>query len=227
MNADPNASPFLDVPRTVVALAAVIGGVEGMFSLAQAGYLGGDGGICWRINAISDFCFSGEILDWMITTGQFPLEHLRRFVTYPFLHLSFTHVLFSVVFILAIGKAISGAFGGWRLLAVFFGASIFGAFVYGYLFEFLTPLIGSYPGIYGLIGAFTFLLWVRARVLGEAPMKAFSLIGFLLGIQLLFAALFGSTGDWVADLAGFVAGFGMSFFLIPGGWTRLRDSLRG
>lgn len=226
MSDDPNASPFLDLPRTVVALAVVIGGIEGMFSLAQAGYLGGQSGIGWRLDAIRDFGFSGEILDWMLSTGQFPLEHVRRFVTYPFLHLSFTHVLFSIVFILAIGKAISGAFGGWRLLVVFFGASIFGAFVYGYVFEFLSPLVGSYPGVYGMIGAFTFLLWVRARALGEAPVRAFTLIGFLLGIQLLFAALFGSSGDWTADLGGFVAGFVMSFFLVPGGWARLRDSLR-
>lgn len=226
MSTDPNASPFLEIPRTVVALAVVIAGIEGMFSLAQAGYLGGAGGIGWRISAIRDFGFSGEVLDWMISTGQFSVEHLRRFVTYPFLHVSFTHMLFTVVFILAIGKAISGAFGGWRMLVVFFGASIFGALVYGLMFEFTAPLIGAYPGVYGLIGAFTFLLWVRARALGEAPVRAFALIGILLGIQLLFAALFGSSGDWTADLAGFIAGFGMSFLLVPGGWARLRDALR-
>lgn len=226
MDTQNNTSPFLDMPRTVIALAAIMGGIEVMFSLAQAGYLGGAGGIGWRLAAIRDFGFSGQVFDWMRDTGQYPWEHVRRFITYPFLHLSFTHALFVVVFILAIGKAISGAFGGWKLLLVFWTSAVFGALVYGGMFAFTAPLVGGYPGVYGLIGAFTFLLWVRARALGEAPIRAFALIGFLLGIQLLFGALFGSSGDWTADLAGFVAGFGLSFLLVPGGWARLRDTLR-
>jgi len=52
------------------------------------------------------------------------------------------------------------------------------------------------------------------------------LIGFLMGIQLVFGLLFGGNRDWVADLAGFVAGFGLSFVVSPGGWGRVVDRLR-
>ena len=226
MDRDPNTSPFQALPPVVVALAAIIGGIELLFSGATAGYFGGAQGIGWRINAISDYGFSAQVLDWMVATGQWPMEHLVRFLTYPLLHLNFTHALFVVVFILAIGKAISGAFSAWKLVVIFWAASIIGAVAYTVLLNSSAPLVGGYPGVYGMIGAFTFLLWVQARAVGEQPLRAFTLIGFLLGIQLLFGAIFGSRGDWVADLFGFAAGFGLSFVLIPGGWTRLRNMLR-
>jgi membrane associated rhomboid family serine protease len=63
--------------------------------------------------------------------------------------------------------------------------------------------------------------------LGGGPQaRAFTLIGFLMGIQLLFGLLFGGNKDWVADFAGFAAGFGLSFLVSPGGWGRVVDRLR-
>ena len=56
--------------------------------------------------------------------------------------------------------------------------------------------------------------------------RAFTLIGFLLGIQLLFGLLFGGSNDWVADLFGFITGFFVSFLLVPGALGRIRDKLR-
>ena len=57
-------------------------------------------------------------------------------------------------------------------------------------------------------------------------MRAFSLIGFLMGIQLVFGLLFGGTPVWIAELAGFAAGFGVCIVVMPGGFARLRDRLR-
>ncbi|MCB2150782.1 MAG: rhomboid family intramembrane serine protease, partial [Rhodobacteraceae bacterium] len=56
--------------------------------------------------------------------------------------------------------------------------------------------------------------------------RAFTLIGFLLGIQLLFGVLFGGTPDWIADLAGFAFGFGASFVVGPGGPAHLLARIR-
>ncbi|NBX42810.1 MAG: rhomboid family intramembrane serine protease, partial [Rhodobacteraceae bacterium] len=58
------------------------------------------------------------------------------------------------------------------------------------------------------------------------PMRAFSLIAMLLGIQILFAFLQGDWGSVVSDLLGFVTGFALSFVLIPGGWALLLQRLR-
>jgi membrane associated rhomboid family serine protease len=65
------------------------------------------------------------------------------------------------------------------------------------------------------------MLWVLARIKGENQYRAFSLIGFLLGIQLFFKLVFGGGDDWVADIAGFVTGFLLSFVLAPDGSERL------
>ena len=62
--------------------------------------------------------------------------------------------------------------------------------------------------------------------LAENQLKAFQLIAMLMGIQLLFGALFGGTNDWVADLGGFATGFLLSFVVSPGGWTRLKGKTR-
>ena len=47
-----------------------------------------------------------------------------------------------------------------------------------------------------------------------------------MAIQLIFGLLFGGRPDWVADLAGFVAGFGLSFVVAPGGWRHTLTIIR-
>jgi membrane associated rhomboid family serine protease len=89
-----------------------------------------------------------------------------------------------------------------------------------------APLFGGYPAVYGLIGAFTFLLWVNLAAVGANKYRAFSFIGFLLGIQLVFGLFFGGGYEWVADLAGFVCGFLLSFVVSPGGWGRVLAKVR-
>lgn len=226
MTPDPNASPINPLPTVVWALVLPVIAVEALFSLGARGIIGGPGAVGWRLAAFQDYAFSGQVFDWMLSNGRFPPEHLLRFVTYPFIHASFTHALFVVVFILALGKMVGEVFRAWAVLVVFFGSAIVGAAVYGGLLNDPLPLIGGYPAVYGLIGAFTFLMWVRLGVQGGNQYRAFTLIGFLLGIQLLFGLLFGASNDWLADLAGFATGFVLSFVVSPGGWGHLRARLR-
>lgn len=220
-------SPVNPLPPIVVALFLVIVGIEVMFSLGARGILGGPQAVGWRLGAIQTYSFSGEIFDWMISTGRWPLEHVQRFVTYPFVHATFTHALFAGVMLLALGKMVAEAFGAVATLAIWLVSSIGGAFVYALLSDTGVPLIGAFPPIYGLIGAFTYLLWLRLGQMGEQQLRAFSLIGILLGIQLLFGLFFGGGKDWLADIGGFVSGFGLSLFLVPGGWARILAKLRG
>ena len=118
------------------------------------------------------------------------------------------------------------------MIALFFGSAILGALVYtlvaGLLPQFqFRPLIGGYPAVYGLVGAFTFLLWTRLGQENANRMRAFTLIGMLLAFQLVFGILFqdGNT-TWIAEVAGFAAGFGLSFVLIPGGVARVLRQIR-
>ena len=162
----------------------------------------------------------------MAETGRWSFDHLLRCVSYLFLHGSFIHAGFAAVMVLALGNMVGEVFSALATLIVFVVPGIVGAIAYALIWPSSVTLIGGYPGVYGLIGAFSFLLWVRLRYVGANQMRAFSLIGGLMFIQLVFGLLFGGTGDWIADVVGFATGFGLSFFLVPGGWARIREMIR-
>lgn len=221
-----NESPLNPLPPVVIALFLVIVGLEVVFNLGARGLIGGPQAVGWRLGTLERFAFSAEIFAWMRESGRWPIEHVMRFVSYPFVHASFTHALFAGVMLLALGKMVGEVMGSLAVLLLFFVSAAGGALLYALLVGSSTPLIGAYPAVYGLIGGFTYLLWLRLGQLGEKQMRAFTLIGFLLVIQLIFGLLFGANAEWVADLAGFVIGFAMSTLLVPGGWAKLVDRLR-
>lgn len=226
MNTPPHNGPINPMPPYIVALFLVLVGIEAVLSLADRGIVGGAMGVGWRMSALEEYGFSPRVFWWMFENGIFPPEHLKRFVSYAFVHGTFTHALFAGVFVLALGKMVGEAFGAIATLAVFLVATICGAVIYAVFVGGDRLLFGAYPGAYGLIGAFTYVLWLRLGQMGEAQVRAFSLIGMLLGIQLVFAVLFSGPKDWVADIGGFVAGFLLSFAVSPGGWTKILNKLR-
>ncbi len=89
-----------------------------------------------------------------------------------------------------------------------------------------APLVGGYPGAYGLIGALTYIRWMNLGFAGENQMRAFGFVGVLLAIQLLFALIDGRYENVISDMSGFVAGFLLSFVVSPGGVARLLARLR-
>ncbi|UWQ24191.1 rhomboid family intramembrane serine protease [Leisingera aquaemixtae] len=226
MSSQPHNAPLNPLPAAVVALVLIIIGIEAVFSLGARGILGGPEAIGWRLEAIQSYAFSSEIFWWMQDSGRWLPEHLKRFATYTFVHGAFTHALFVCVFVLAMGKMVGEVMGDLAMVIIFILSGAGGALGYALLVSGGQPLIGGFPAVYGLIGAFTFLLWRSLASVGAQQSRAFTLIAFLMGAQLLFGLLFGGQKDWVADLAGFATGFGLSFFLAPGGWARIRNRIR-
>lgn len=226
MDEEPHNGAVNPLPPVVAALFLIIMGIELAFFLGARGIVGGPGAVGWRLSAIQTYAFSGEIFDWMWQNARWPLEHLFRFVSYPFVHASFTHALFVGVFVLAMGKLVGEVFGSLAMLAIFLVSAVGGALVYAVLLDDPMPLVGGFPAVYGLIGAFTYILWRSLGQVGANQSRAFTLIAILLGIQLVFGLIFGGSKDWVADLAGFATGFALSFFVSPGGWARMRGRIR-
>jgi membrane associated rhomboid family serine protease len=226
MSSDPNISPVNPLPPVVAALFLLIVGIEIAFFMGARGMLGGPSAVGWRLAAIQSYAFSGDIFDWMWLNWRWPPEHMMRFVTFPFVHGSFTHAVFAGVILLAIGKMVAESFGSVAMLLIFVVSGACGALVYAAVLNDPVPLLGAFPNVYGLIGAFTFMLWRSLANIGANQSRAFTLIGFLMAFQLIFGLLFGAQNDWVADLAGFATGFGMSFFLAPGGWASIRNRIR-
>lgn len=220
-----DSSPFNALPPVVVVLFLAVVIPEIAFFLGSKGVIGGPQAVGWRQAAIQDYGFSGTLMRWMIENGIYPPEHLLRLVTYPFLHGGFSEMLFAAALLLAMGKFVGEVFRPMATLAAFFIPAVCGALAYGLIARDNPWLYGAFPGIYGLIGAFTYLLWLKLGQAGGSQSRAFVLIGFLMGAQLLISLLFGGTLRWVADGTGFLSGFAASFVLRPGGWTKLRMKL--
>lgn len=226
MDFDHNAHPLNPLPGVVWLLALPIAIIEIVLSLASDGLIGGPDAVGWRLQALQDFAFSTPVFQWMLANSYFPPEQLLRFVSYMFIHTGPTHAIFTVVFILAMGKFVSEVFKPWAVVAIFFASGILGALAYGLLSFSPVVLIGAYPPVYGLIGAFSFILWVRLGANGGNRMGAFTLIAFFLGFQMIFALTFGGSREWIADAAGFLTGFALSFLVCPGGPARALAAIR-
>jgi len=223
---DPNhdAAPFNAIPPLIVAFTAVIALIEARFQLGAQGIWGAEG-VGWRVDAITDFGFLAPVFDWMVQNRQFPPEHAMRIVTYPFIHYDAMHAIFACVLLLAMGKFVAERFAQTAVVLVLLISAIAGALAYGFLLDTERPLVGFYPAVYGLIGAYTFTLLLFYEESGQNRLQAFQLIAILVILQLLFNLIGGGGYEWVADIAGFIAGFLVSFAVAPGGSYRLRHLL--
>lgn len=231
---DLTAPPLNPLPPVVWAIALPMIAVELAANAGARGWAGGADAIGWRSQLQQRFGFAPDYLRWMVENAQAPLDGLLRLVTYPLVHAELMHALFVVVILLALGKFVGEIYRWWALLLTFLTSSAVGAIAYTLVPYAQAGLIGGYPGVYGLIGAYSFLLWVRLAGTGPGQLRAFRLIGFLLGLQVIIAlfgiAIYGveqgTTWDFVADIAGFVNGFLLAFVVSPGGFSRVLAKIR-
>lgn len=213
------------LPPLVWALTLPIIVMEVVLGLADVGFVGGAEGIGWRIKTLQKLIFSPEHFLWVWTTGTWLTPDASRILSYAFVHYSLGHAAFVVVFLLALGKFVSEALRPIAILVVFLGASVGAAVIYTALGQ-TVPLAGGYPGVFGLVGAFTLLLWAELRQKGANPARAFGLIGALLLVRLVFGLTLGSGPDWIADIAGFVVGSVLTLMLSPYLRHLLRERLQ-
>lgn len=222
-----NAAPINPLPWIVWALALPLIAVEVVVALGESGLAGGAAGIGWRSEAFQRFAYAPGFVRQAWALGLWLPPEPWRFVSYALVHPSFTGTLFALVILLALGKMVGEVFRWWAVALVFLGATVAGALVYTLALPGQEmALVGAYPGDYGLIGAFTYLLWGRLSGTGRTQYRAFSMIAMLMLAQLLFSLVVGGNPWWVAELGGFGAGFVLSFVVSPGGWARLRARLR-
>ncbi|MDQ2067361.1 rhomboid family intramembrane serine protease [Xinfangfangia sp. CPCC 101601] len=226
MDRDLNAPPLNPLPWIVWALALPIIAVEVVVQLGAMGFAGGPDAIGWRLRAMEYFAFAPDFLRRSLMTGDWPLQVIWRQVSYILVQRDITSTLFVVVFLLALGKMVGEIFRWWAVALIFLASAAMGALIYTLVMPTnQIPLIGGFPAAYGLIGAFTFIMWVRHSASGSNQWRAFSMIGVLMGVQIFFGAIYGGV-TWVAELGGFVTGFALSFLVAPGGPRQLMQHLR-
>ncbi|MEM6727862.1 MAG: rhomboid family intramembrane serine protease [Pseudomonadota bacterium] len=213
------------IPPAILALTAIIIGLELVFWLASRGILGGQAGIGWRVAALEDYGFPPRLWAFMGETGNWSFDGVQRLITYAFVNFGFIQAIFACVFILAFGKFIGDIIGGARALLIFLVSAIGGAFFYGTVFPNQSLLVGSFPGAYGLLGGYTYILFLMLDHADENRLQAFRLVGVLAALQLIFGVIFPGPPYWIADLGGAAVGFLTAAAMGPGGlirWIRRR-----
>lgn len=213
--------PVQPLPLPAVGLAVVVLGIEAVLQLGAAGLIGGPEAVGWRMRAVTALGFHDPLFDHLVTRREISVEGVARLLSYPLVHGAALHAVLGAVLVLALGKAVAEAFSVRVMVAVALGGSVAGALAYGLMQDSRVALIGVYPMVYGLIGAWSLALWRRAQD-GRGRALAFRLVGVMLGVQVVFRLLFGGADLWIADLGGFVAGFALAALLAPGGAAGLR-----
>ncbi|GGL51466.1 rhomboid family intramembrane serine protease [Wenxinia marina] len=219
-------SPFGAVPPLVVALTIVAALVEAILALGAEGLVGGPAAVGWRSQAVADWGVSPLVFEQVAYRGDWSFDLVRRFVTYAFIQGGVTPALFGIALLLALGKFVGEIFHPVALAILLLLCTVMGAVAFCAIFSGPIALIGLFPAVYGLIGAFTYLLWLKLGGLGQNRLTAFRLIGVLMAFQLAFSLLFGASPVWVAEVAGFVTGFASSVLLAPGGWSGFVERMR-
>lgn len=222
-----NVSPVNSVPPVILVVAILVVGAEAVLQAGENGLIGGPDAIGWRIALAQKFGFYDTIFEHMRENRDFAPANLLRLLTYPLVHASFMHAFFAGVMILALGKKVAEAFSVISVLVLLVLSTFAGSLVYGLADNPGIPLIGAYPAVYGLIGAYSWILWLTLDKKGKPSYAAFQLIGFLIALQLMWKLLFGGQNDWIADLAGFTTGFALSFVVSPDAGPRLRKWVAG
>ncbi len=226
LDPDHNAAPFNAVPPLIVALVVVIGLIELAFQAGAAGLIGPKTAIGWRAEAQLGYGFAGLLVDRAWVTAAWDFEVLKRFASYSFIHIGAMHAVFACVMLLAIGKFVGERVSQGALILTLIAAALSGAAAYTLFTDTRVVLIGAYPMVYGLLGTFTFILFVSYEALGENRLKAFQLIGILLALRLVFSFMEGEVGlSWIAEIAAFAVCFLLAIAVVPGGKDRTRALL--
>lgn len=220
-NPDHNVSPFHALPGAVVVLFCAMIGVELFFQAAESGFIGGAEAISWRLEYSKKFGFFDPAFDWMRDNKIFVMHYFLQIFTYSFIHLDFVHVMFVGVFILALGKFTVQVMNQFFVLLIFFVSAACGALGYSWIFDENILLLGGYPGVYGLIGSFTWITFSGLSKQGKSGFPAFRLICFFMIIQIGWKIVMGGSNQWFAELIGFCVGFALAMVLSQGSKQRI------
>lgn len=220
-------SPVNPIPPLVLVIFAAIMLIEAAFSLGAMGVFGAQA-TAWRSLAIQDYAFAPRALELLMNGYSDPALWLRL-ISYPFVHGSFTHAIFAGVLWIALGKFVSDYYRPWAVAVITAVTIVGAALVYGFYGIWRNgnvPMVGFYPADFGMIGAFTYITWLRLGREGGNQVQAFAMIGMLMGLQVVYSVLFGENPTWVADITGFVLGGATAILVAPGGWQALVARLR-
>lgn len=230
------AGPVFRSPPVVLAVIAAL-------TLIHAGlqYAGED----WQVLSLYAFAFIPE----RFGTAPYPMiagSQVWSFLTYAFLHGSWSHLIFNCLWLLIFGTVVARYLGAIRFLLLAAGAAIAGALVTMLLhWGENYVMIGASGAVSGVMAAAVPIMYGRGRLMAGwpagDPLTARSLtlaellrnrnallFTFVWLVITLFSGATGFTGNsflaegsiaWEAHIGGFIAGLGV-FYLLQRGVVR-------
>lgn len=179
------------LPWAVWLLTLGVAGVELVLWAGAHGLVNWAGSAGWRAQALVLFGISPELQGWMWDTGRYPPEGLWRYLVYGFFHLGPMQAALVVVITAALGKACADRLGSLKVLILLVLAQAAGGMAFGLVADPGAWLIGGYPMIFALAGAYAALTGTR---------QALFMVAVLVVARLALTAMAGGGMDWLADL---------------------------
>lgn len=206
----PPRQPALNMPRTVMVLLLLMGGISLMRALLPP-----------RL----DYQFIVWFALYLFVNGEFVWERLYSLVTSVFIHEGLLHLLFNGFWIATIGTLVQRTLNARDFLILFMVSAIAGGVLFVVLNWGVTAIaVGASGGVFGLLGAFGHVGVARPwedRVTRWRKLAAFTAL--MMALNVAYAMLGGVGGTdspsiaWEAHAGGFFAGL----FLFP--WLLRRN----
>jgi hypothetical protein len=200
------------LPLAVWLLILPIGGVEFVLSMAEAGLVNWPGSAGWREGAVQLLGVTPQLQDWMLGSGQFPPEHVARYLGFGLVHLGPLQAVLVMAIVAGLGTGSAGVLGSARVLGVALAAQGIGAVVFGAVAAPGAWLVGGYPLAFAMAGIYAASTQAR---------RGWQVLGALVLGRVVLAGVMGGM-DWLADLAAAGMGYGLARVLRPGLLERAR-----
>ncbi|MCC1481727.1 rhomboid family intramembrane serine protease [Roseibaca sp. Y0-43] len=214
MRDESHPSPIVNpLPWAVWLLTLGVAGVELVLWAGAHGLVNWAGSAGWRAQALVAFGVNAELQGWMWESGRYPAEGLWRYLVYGFVHLGPMQAALVVVITAALGKACAERLGSLKVLVLLLLAQAAGGVAFGLVANPGAWLIGGYPMIFALAGAYAVLMGTRA---------ALFMAGVLVFTRLALVFMGGGGLDWLADLTAMAVGAALARVLDGPLLARLR-----
>lgn len=215
MRDESHPAPIVNpLPWAVWLLTLGVAGVELVLWAGAHGLVNWAGSAGWRAQALVAFGVNAELQGWMWESGRYPAEGLWRYLVYGFVHLGPMQAALVVVITAALGKACAERLGSLKVLVLLMLAQAAGGVAFGLVASPGAWLIGGYPMIFALAGAYAVLMGTRA---------ALFMAGVLVFARLALVFMGGGGLDWLADLTAMAVGAALARVLDGPLLARLRQ----
>ena len=196
-------------PGFLWALVGVMGAIEIVLSLSDAGLIGSPN---WRWSAFALGAFWQPLLSGDIAP-IYPGQRFFMFITYAFLHGGIAHLALNSVILLSLGKLAAARMGTGGTLLVLLLSAVGGGIAFGFLSSGNIPMIGASGAVFGLLGLWQAWEFSMRQQTGLPLKPVVMVIMALVATNVVVFFMLNGGLAWEAHLGGWLAGWfsGRSF----------------